>query len=327
MKILIRLPNWLGDVVMALPIIRALKTRYPIAVIDVVIKENLKDIMVLSKEVNDIIPFSKEQYKGLSGIRKFGKELKANHNYDIYISCPNSFSAALMGYYSGAKQRVGYKTEFRKFLLTDALSTKTDDHRSLSYLSLLRPLGIDSINEKSTQNPARLSEANFPLQILFNINSEADSRRLPLSLAKNIIDELKTKGEFEYVFTGVSKEENHINALIDMIPNTAFHNLTGKTNLPELIEEIKSVDGIITTDSGLAHLGNYMNVPTLVIFGAGDDKITRPSNPSNLKIVRKKGLSCAPCVSNTCALEHLNCLNQLDARLIADEFLTLLKVK
>lgn len=323
MNVLVRLPNWLGDVVMALPMIETLKHNYQNAKIDVVIKDSLVDVLKLSKQSYTIIPFSKAQYKGLSGIRKFGKELKASKNYDMYISCPDSFSSALMGYYSGAKQRIGYKTEYRQFLLTDSLTPLPSIHRSQSYLGLLRPLGIQSHSGTSKTNQSK-TENSVPQQIMFNINSEAVSRRIPIKLAQEIIQELNTLGDFEYIFTGLAKEKDYVQSLVDLIPDTTVHNLTGKTSLTELIDEVKTIDGIISADSGLAHLANYLGVPTLVLFGAGDEQITSPVISSKLKIIRKQNLECAPCVSNTCALGHLNCLNQLEAGMIAKSFVELL---
>ena len=84
MKILIRLPNWLGDVIMSTAFIAAVKQFYPDAEVDVIIKQELSSVADLIPGLNNIHPFFKTAFKGLTGVYRFGKKLHAE-NYDAYF--------------------------------------------------------------------------------------------------------------------------------------------------------------------------------------------------------------------------------------------------
>ena len=85
MKILIRLPNWLGDVVMSTAFIDAVKQTYPDAELHVIIKKELQGIAQLIPHIK-IHPFSKQEYRGLKGAYQFGKSLRAE-KFDLFFNC------------------------------------------------------------------------------------------------------------------------------------------------------------------------------------------------------------------------------------------------
>jgi len=92
MKILIRLPNWLGDVVMSTAFVNAVGQLYPDAQIDVIIKKELSNIAPLIPGLTRIHPFSKQEFSGLSGVYRFGKKLKSE-KYDLFFNLPQSLSS------------------------------------------------------------------------------------------------------------------------------------------------------------------------------------------------------------------------------------------
>ncbi|MEO6850654.1 MAG: glycosyltransferase family 9 protein, partial [Mucilaginibacter sp.] len=110
MKILIRLPNWLGDVVMSTAFISAVHQLYPEAQLDVIIKKELGGIVALMPELKNVFQFSKEEYKGLSGVFRFGKRLRPE-KYDLFFCLPDSISSAVMAWATNAKKRVGFSRE------------------------------------------------------------------------------------------------------------------------------------------------------------------------------------------------------------------------
>src|SRR5271170_3994971 len=118
MKILIRLPNWLGDVVMSTAFVNAVKQSYPDASIDVIIKKELSGIAALIPGLNLVHSFSKQEYKGLRGAFRFGKKLKTE-KYDLFFNLPTSLSSTVMGWATGANMRIGFNTEGGFLLLTN----------------------------------------------------------------------------------------------------------------------------------------------------------------------------------------------------------------
>src|ERR1700744_5553545 len=135
MKILIRLPNWLGDVVMSTAFIAAVRQFYSGAQIGVIIKKELVPIAELMS-VDQVHPFSKSEYEGIKGVHRFGKTLRAE-KYDIFFSLPDSISSAVMGWSTGAKKRVGFGREGSFFLYTKVCRRPKNVHRVDEYLALL----------------------------------------------------------------------------------------------------------------------------------------------------------------------------------------------
>src|SRR5690606_2989984 len=186
MKILIRLPNWLGDLVMSTAFIDAVQQQYPDAEIHAIVKKELKDIAGLIPAIHTIHPFSKTEFKGLSGVYSFGKSLK-NKEFDLFISLTDSFSSALMGWASKSKIRLGYHKEGRGFLLTKAYNKPENLHRVDEYLHLLARITGRTITTNGVRIPVPAQPAEKRELILINFNSEAQSRRMPVEKGTRII--------------------------------------------------------------------------------------------------------------------------------------------
>ncbi len=321
MKILVRLPNWLGDVVMSTAFIRALKATYPEARIDVIVKKGLQDILSYCTAASHVFVYSGSVHSGLAGNRKFGKTIP--YPYDLFFCLPDSFSSAWMGYATQSKTRVGYKKELRSMLLHKAYSKKKGLHRVEEYLDLLAqfsgkerhdfPVVLTQTNE--TRSPF-LSEGK---NLLFNINSEARSRRIPIGFAEQLVRAIRKKYDLSIHLSGGPGDVEHTAALAHALRDVkSVYNRAGKTSVKELLDMVSQSDLVLSTDSGVAHVGNAFGIKTLVLFGAGNEKNTRPYNPSGLRIARKSGLACAPCVSNTCKFGDPKCLTELDLGLVMD---------
>ena len=91
MKILVRLPNWLGDLVMSTGFIRALSTLEPDSTIDVIVKDSLSELIPLFEGINAQIPFLKVEYPGIFGAIKFGRTCSASDHYDMFLHFPTLF--------------------------------------------------------------------------------------------------------------------------------------------------------------------------------------------------------------------------------------------
>ncbi|HEY2580509.1 MAG TPA: lipopolysaccharide heptosyltransferase II [Mucilaginibacter sp.] len=320
MKILIRLPNWLGDVVMSAAFVSAVKQLYPDAGIDVIIKKEISSIASLLPDLHTIHRFSKQENKGLNGVYRFGKKLR-NEKYDLFFNLPNSLSSLVMGWATGAKKRVGFFKEGGFFLLTNGYKKPLNVHRVDEFVSLLEQFTGEAIKNKQVklnlEKPAKV-DGN---RVLINFNSEAESRRMPLEKGVSIINSLTQafKG-VKFTFIGSSKEVDFINRIIEGAINTnQIENLAGKTDLTGLANLMAASAALLTTDSGPAHLANGVGTPTIVLFGAGNEHNTAPYNTHNLKVLRYGKLSCEPCVKNTCNLYRIpKCMELLEELQIID---------
>ena len=118
MNILVRLPNWLGDMVMSTSFMQTLQTVYPGAATDVIVKKGLDSLVDFIPVINKRYIFSRDEWKGLSGAIRFGRKIKSEKKYDLFFCLPDSFSSAGMGWATGATERIGFKKELRSFFLT-----------------------------------------------------------------------------------------------------------------------------------------------------------------------------------------------------------------
>jgi len=314
MKILIRLPNWLGDVVMSTAFVNAVRELYPGAQIDVIIKKELTGIALLMPGLNAVHSFSKNDYNGLSGAYKFGKKLRAE-KFDLFFNLPSSLSSIVIAWATRSKHRIGFGAEGGSFLLTSSLKKPLKQHRVDEYVSLLEQYSGKKIENREVR--LEVEKPGIPIKdwVLINFNSEASSRRMPIDKAKGLLNLLtNTFKEVSFTFVGSKKEADFVNKIIDGAENTdRLQNFAGKTDLITLANLISGSTVVLTTDSGPAHLANSVNTPTIVLFGAGDEHNTAPYNKQFLTVIRAGKLECEPCVRNTCKLYGIpKCMELID---------------
>jgi len=233
MKILIRLPNWLGDAVMSTAFIATVKELYPDALIDVILKKELSGIATLIPGLHNIYPFSKQEYKGLGGVFRFGKNLRSE-KYDLFFNLPTSLSSLVLGWATGAKKRIGFGKEGGFFMLTNSYKKPQNVHRVDEYVSMLEQFTNKTISNRQVKldipSPVQLNKN----RALINFNSEALSRRMPLDKAKTIISLLtNTFISTTFTFIGSPKEAAFIEQVIGALKiKTVLKTLPGKRISP-----------------------------------------------------------------------------------------------
>jgi len=314
MKILIRLPNWLGDVVMSTAFIAAVKELYPGAHVDVIIKKELNSIATLIPGLHTIHPFSKQENKGLLGVYRFGKKLKSE-KYDLFFNLPTSLSSLVMALATGSKKRIRFGKEGGFFMLTNSYKKPVNVHRVDEYISLLEQFTGKPVISKQVKLAVNNSEQTDKNTVIINFNSEAESRRMPVDKGRAIINLLtKTFTGTTFTFIGSPKEAAFIEQVIEGAENKErIKNLAGKTDLIGLCSLLAASTAVLTTDSGPAHLANSVGAPVVVLFGAGNEYNTAPYNQQNLTVLRYGKLSCEPCVKNTCELYGIpKCMQLID---------------
>lgn len=298
MKILVRLPNWLGDMVMAVGAVQQLPHFFPGAEVSVVAKKGIHHLLSFFPPTQHHFIFDKEAYKGPQGLWRFGREIRRTGRFDLFVSFPDSFSAALMGFATGAKNRVGYRNEGRQFLLTHVYNKPKGLHRVEEYVRLL-----ELFTGKPSPVTAVHLQHGFAKQdyTVVNINSEASSRRLTTAKAVEMIAAVREAVPGRLVLIGGPKEQAFVEDVYNCLPvKELIEPKAGKTGLPELAELLASARLLLTTDSGPAHLANALGTQTVVLFGAGNENNTAPYNKAFLQSVRLGKLSCEPCTKNVC---------------------------
>lgn len=317
-RVLIRLPNWLGDMVMSSAFVRAVAQCWPQVEIDLIARQGIHVLLEYFPAHRQRFVFAKSQYGGAVGAWRFGREL-AGHRYDAYFSLPDSFSTAVTGFASGARQRIGYRDEWRSALLTHAYDKLRDSHRVEQYLRLLEQFsGAPIATPQVTLHVPGMAPPREELLVI-NINSEASSRRLPVEKAIRVIDALRAATGARIDLVGAPKEASHVQAVIEGLRNREnIINRTGES-IAELVTLAARCRVFLSTDSGPAHIANAVGAHTIVLNGAGNEANTAPYNVANRQIIRLGQLPCEPCVKNECRLYGVpKCLTDLDeARIVS----------
>ena len=325
MKILVRLPNWLGDMVMSIPFLEQLQKEYPDASVCMIVKKELEPLLPYFPTFSDTIIFSKSDYPGIAGVYRFGKKIRNKNQFDLFFSLPDSFSSALMGWASGSKERVGYSNEARSIFLTKSYKKNTSLHRALQYLDLLQKFTGKQYSGKDLKF-SNIAESAKTKSVIVNIHSEAISRRLPKEKAISIITQLQKTMNVPIILIGGPNDITYTKEVIEALPNSStIINKAGTTSLDELPQLMSSAGAMLSTDSGPAHIANAVGLPLVVLFGAGNEKSTAPFNDEKRTVIRLGQLPCEPCVKNTCQFGLPKCLEQLDENKISVAILNYLK--
>ena len=299
MKILIELPSWLGDAVMATPAIENIVNYYNQTEITIVGSfisiEALKNHpKIVKSEVLD------KKYKSLYKISKnLGK-------FDAFFSFRSSFRSRIFKLFITSD----YKYQFEK-------NKYQNCHQVEKYNSFINDcLNTDFKAGKLSINPSLKSSSINSAPVL-GINPGASygeaKRWYPEEFAK-VAAELSN--EYDILIFGGPNEKKiseDIETLLIEKGVSNYQNIAGKTSISELVNQISSLDLFLTGDSGSMHLAASFQVPTVAIFGPTRDKET--SQWMNQKsIIVKKDLDCQPCMKRTCPLKHHNCMKQIKAK-------------
>lgn len=283
---------------MSVGAVHQLSSFFPGAEVSVIAKKGLHELLAFFPPVKHRFIFSKEEFKGLKGVWQFGRNIRQTETFDLFISFPDSFSSALMGFATGAVKRTGYKKVERDFLLTDSFARLKNNHRAEEYVALLEAYTGKERGALTVSLQHQFPQRNH---IVININSEASSRRLTTLKATEIIEAARAGLPNKIILIGSSNEKDFVEEVFNGLRNKAgIESVAGKTSLSQLCEVLASAKLLLTTDSGPAHLGNALGTQTVVLFGAGNENNTAPYNKEAVQTIRLGKLSCEPCTKNIC---------------------------
>lgn len=319
-QIVVRLPNWLGDVVMAVPALRQLRRVLPEAHLAVVSRPGTADTFIGADFVDERLIYDRS---GLSSVWGQVREWR-RRKFDLAVLFQNAFEAATIAFLSRVPLRIGYRTERRGALLTHPVPSpdwKGKRHESFYYLNIVAELerflyGTSSIESIEPRFDLRVSgdrkqkafdlllehggRMNAPLALLCpgSINSRA--KRWPAERYAVLADRLAESGA-NVALIG-SPGEMDVTQEVCKHAQRQLVVLTGKTTVAEVTALISIADLLISNDTGPAHIGAALNTPTLVIFGPTNPLTTYPMSP-NAEIIRHPP-ECAPCMLRDCPIDH-----------------------
>jgi heptosyltransferase-2 len=333
-RILVKEVNWLGDLVMSIPALRAIRRAWPDAHLAVLVKKELASFFDGAAWLDEVIPYSVG--RGLSGFmdrRRIIGKIRAR-KFDLGVLFPSSFESALWIAMAGIKRRAGFVADARGALLTLKAAPPPEAlgrHQVNYWLSMLRETGVadgpadDFAIENDVHGPhrermrqwlaANRRRVGSPIFAIAPAAAYGPAKEWPADRYGALIDLLAQHDDAEVVLVGAPSERAKCDEVAAASKSGAIV-AAGGTNIGELVALLSLCDGFIGNDSGCAHIAGALGLPTVAIFGSTNPDRTGPLGSKTRVIYRK--LECSPCLARTCRFGHYNCLTQVQAAELAD---------
>ena len=328
-RLAVRATNWLGDAVISLPAIRAIRGVFPHAHIAVVARPWVADLYARESSIDRVIAY---EAKSFGARRAFALRLR-DERFDAAILLQNAFDAALMAWRAHIPQRIGYRRDARGFLLTRAIpvpeSGEIPRHERFYYLELLRRAGLmerfpetDAIRLEGLAEARDCGAAHLralgvsePAVGISPGASYGNAKRwLPERFAETGTS-LRGMDPSFLVF-GSAAERDLCEIVTRQLASAGLpaRNLAGQTTLREFIDLAAACRLFLTNDSGAMHVASAAGVPTIAVFGATDDTTTGPTGP--LARVVREHAECSPCLLRECPIDH-RCMTRVTVARVA----------
>jgi len=322
-NIIVKMPNWLGDLVMATPVLADLRQHWKDARLTAMCQSNVAPLLKCDPHIDEIFSYSRP-----SGWIHRRQHLEIvspleNGKYDLGILLTNSFSSAWWFWRGKVKNRIGFRSGIRSFLLNSAQSFpqfKEKQHQVITYKTLLQPLGIP-LSDTSPQLYVSSEEARaaetllgkhgvaLGRHIVVGINPGAaygSAKCWPPERFKSITKRLIENPHLYVVYFGDQIGAPLVADICRDFPERVI-NLAGKTSLRELIALIQSCSIFLTNDSGPMHIAAALRTPLLALFGSTNDVKT---GPYAFGQVIHKHVECSPCYKRVCPIDF-RCMTRI----------------
>ncbi len=323
MRTLIISPNWIGDAVMAQPLVALVKRFAPDGRIDALAPPHVAPVFGAMAEIDDVIEAPNVHGKlQLAQRWRLARRLRAQR-YDRCYVLPNSMKSAIVPFLAAIPERIGHRGENRLLLINRMHEAGSAKGRPMVefYAQLAfdagRPIPATIPNPALARDAGRERAvrlrigvgARDPLIVLCPGAEYGPAKRWPArhyaALATLIASEWP---EATIAIVGSAKERPLATEIV-ALSGQDLRNLCGETSLSEALALIASARGVVSNDSGMMHVAAAYGRPQVAVFGSSDPRHTPPRSPRAQ--VQWLHLECSPCFERTCPLGHLNCLNQI----------------
>ncbi len=311
-RILIVNVNWIGDVIFSTPFIKAIRDAYPDGYIACLLHPRCVDILKGSPRVDEIIVYDEEgEHKGIIGKLMLILYLR-KIRFDIAFILHRSFTKALLTFLAGIKERIGYPTKNRGFLLSRTINLPDEEvHKVEYFLGLAKGTGI-KVRENSyeffVQDADRESIKRFLRKhgvadddrlVVLCPGGNWGSKRWPKKSFAKLADMLAENLSAKIILSGAKKDAvlaEEIRLMMKSIPVISC----GLTTLKELGALLERADLVVANDSGPMHLAVAMKSNVIALFGPTSPGLTGPYGKGNYSVIWKTEECEVPCYDVTC---------------------------
>jgi heptosyltransferase II len=335
---MIRVPNWVGDGVMALPALRELRRIFGDARLALIARPWVAGLFEGEGLADDMIHVEtgRGPAQTASNFIRDAKRLR-RERFDLAVLLQNAFGAALLARAGGAKMVAGYPTDMRRVLLTRVVAFERNykkAHQVSHYLhiaaELERELTGETRIEAETFQPRlhcndqqresarlKLAEAGIKTvepwghaRILALSPGATNSRakRWPAERFASTADRFAERNGFQTIIVGAAGDSDIANEVARLMRSPAVV-FAGRTSIAELKALLACASLVISNDTGTAHVSAALGVPTVVVFGPTQHFSTRPL--SDVATVVRHDVECSPCMLRDCPIDH-RCMTRVE---------------
>lgn len=321
-NIIVRMPNWIGDMVMATPILSDLRKAYPKARITAMCRAPISDLLKEDPEIDELFCFSKTSSFSRRSDKKNIIEKLRHGKYDLGILLTHSLSSAWWFWQGKVKERLGYDCNGRRLLLTQVVPLPPNldrQHLVVTYKMLLAPLGIPIspspprlfLTEKEVTEARTLLKQHGVSKesTVIGINPGATYGSAKCWLPNRfheVAEKLLTDPQVYIVFFGDQPTAPLVKEICQGLPQRVI-NLAGLTSLREVTALISLCDVLLTNDSGPMHIADALGTKIVALFGSTNEIVTGPYKTG--KVIHKH-VECSPCYQRTCPIDF-RCMERI----------------
>ncbi len=282
-RIFIRLPNWLGDVVMALPLLRALRISRPDAEFTLLARPQFLPLLESWQIADSLLALPPR------GAGYFFHFWKLRSEYpDVWLLFTNSIRGDLEAWLSGCRQRFGLvRADKSRPLLSHAFRVPADfdertHHQTELWGNFLRHFGLNARPDRSPLLPPSALPRTPSAPVALICGSENNpEKRWPVAHWRALIEALPTE---RFVLLGTPHDQPITVAVAAGFDPARVENFAGKTSLADFAVRLRSCRLLVTNDTGGMHLANALGVPLIALFGPTNPLRTGPifAAPTNI---------------------------------------------
>lgn len=323
-KILIRIPNWLGDAVMATGVIEQVHERWPGASIDLLGPPGIIQLLESNPHIKHGFGWKAQGLSKYLPTHPMIQRLRSE-KYDLGIILTNSFSTAWQMRLIAPQVRLGFASEGRSFLLTHPSpfpEKRATQHLVITYQKLLKCIDSQAdalpiyppklyVPPENLQKAKQWMKERFTTQCVVGLNPSAaygPAKQWPITRFKELAKRLVEEGIGVIIFGEPSARDLGATIAEGLEDSNLCFDICGKTNMKEFVALMACCDALVTNDSGPMHLAAALSKPLVAIFGSTDDTITGPYGCGH---VIHKHVECSPCFKRVCPIDF-RCMMRIE---------------
>ena len=318
-RILIRSSNWLGDAVMSVPAVRAVKNGRPDAHVTILASEKIAPMWKLISEVDEVLALPNKSL--FSATRLIARQKP----FDVAILFPNSLRVSLEAW--RVPRKVGYRGHNRSWLLNQIVREPRrpgpPEHHAIRFLRIAHDCGADVDLVKPAhfelQSDTKRKDQTY-LGLCPGAEYGPAKRWLPERFAEAAAA-ISEKTKAKWVLLG-TKSDQAIGETIAASLGENCVNRIGRTTLDELITQLRECRALLSNDTGTMHLAALLGVPVVAVFGSTEPALTGPLG--NGHVIVRHHVECSPCFLRECPIDF-RCMKEVTTQQVVDAMMSILR--